>query len=203
MRKVLFILSELEDGDLDWMIRHGSKEVRPRGSVLIREGEPISVLYIVLDGTLSVSLRALGGAEVAQLRSGEVLGELSFLDSRPPSASVTAATDATVLSVPRELLAKKLEDDPPFAARFYRALAVFLATRLRRTQQRLGYGGKSEILDEDVAHEDEIQPELLETVGLASARFDWMLGRLRSAPAHVQGGTSGSGAGPGRGGSPT
>ena len=26
---------------------------------------------------------------VARLRSGEILGELSFLDSRPPSASVT------------------------------------------------------------------------------------------------------------------
>ncbi len=188
MRKVLFILSELDDTDLDWMIRNGAKEIHSRGAVLIREGEPISVLYVVLEGTLSVALRALGGKEVAALRSGEVLGELSFLDSRPPSASVTAATDVTVLSIPRALLAKKLADDTAFAARFYRALAVFLATRLRRTQQRLGYGGETGILDDDVAHEDEIQPELLETVGLASARFDWMLGRLRGAPG-VEGGS--------------
>ena len=57
---------------------------------LIEEGKPLSVLYVLLDGQLSVSLAALGGKEVARLQSGEILGELSFLDSRPPTATVTA-----------------------------------------------------------------------------------------------------------------
>ena len=87
MRKVLFILSELADGDVDWMIQNGTKTAFPCGSVLIREGEPIEVLYVLLDGKLEVSLAALGGKVVAVLQCGEILGELSFLDSRPPSAS--------------------------------------------------------------------------------------------------------------------
>ena len=148
MRKVLFILSELADADLDWMIQNGAKTTYPKGAVLIEEGKPISVLFVLLDGHLSVSLAALGGKEIALLRSGEILGELSFLDSRPPSATVTAADDVTVLAVPRARLTTKLDEDPSFAARFYRALGVFLASRLRSTQQRLGYGG-DEILDEN------------------------------------------------------
>jgi bacteriocin-type transport-associated protein len=180
MRKVLFILSELADEDVDWIVQHGTRETHRRGAVLIEEGKPISVLYILLDGHLSVSLAALGGKEVALLRSGEILGELSFLDSRPPAATVTAVDDVTVLSIPRELLSAKLQHDLGFAARFYRALGVFLSSRLRKTQQRLGYG-TDRILDEEVQHEDELDPEVLDNVALAGARFDWMLQRLRGA----------------------
>ena len=108
MRKVLFILSELADEDVDWLIRNGTKTIYPAGSVLICEGKPIEVLFILLDGQLSVSLAALGGKEIAVLQSGEILGELSFLDSRPPSASVTAMADAAVLSIPRASLLERM-----------------------------------------------------------------------------------------------
>ena len=180
MRKVLYILSELDDSDVDWMVAHGSPLHCPAGSTLIREGESLEVLYVVLEGRLSVTLSALGGKEVACLRSGEVLGELSFLDSRPSSATVVAVDNSTVLSVPRGSLAAKLAADAAFAARFYRALGIFLASRLRRTQHRLGYGG-DRILDEDVQHEDEVDPAMLDSLALAGARFDWMLKRLRGA----------------------
>ncbi|MCP3981084.1 MAG: cyclic nucleotide-binding domain-containing protein [bacterium] len=181
MRKVLFILSELADEDVEWFVHNGNKEKHTQGTVLINEGKPIDVLYILIEGQLSVSLAALGGKEIARLLSGEILGELSFLDSRPPSATVSALTDATVLSVPRSALGDKLENDPPFAARFYRALGVFLASRLRKTQQRLGYG-KDDVLDDDVQHEDELDPSVLGQVALAGARFDWMMKRLRGEP---------------------
>ena len=55
MRKVLFILSELADGDVDWMIQSGTKTTVPQGTVLIEEGKPIEVLYVVLDGQLAVT----------------------------------------------------------------------------------------------------------------------------------------------------
>lgn len=181
MRKVLFILSELSDGDVDWIVLNGTKETHTRNAVLIQEGKPVGVLYILLDGQLSVTLAALGGKEIAVLRSGEILGELSFLDSRPPSATVTAMGDVTVLSIPRPLLLLKLQQDASFAARFYRALGVFLASRLRKTQQQLGYE-RGRILDQDVEHEDELDPQVLQHVALAGARFDWMLKRLRDAP---------------------
>lgn len=181
MRKVLFILSELADADLDWMVRHGTKESYPAGKVLIEEGKPIEVLFILLDGHLSVSLAALGNKEIAVLRSGEILGELSFLDSRPPAATVTAGEAVSVLSIPRERLTAKLEEDVGFASRFYRALGVFLASRLRKSQQRLGYES-DKILDDDLEHEDELDPELLDHLALAGARFDWMLKRLRGEP---------------------
>jgi CRP-like cAMP-binding protein len=177
MRKALFILGMLDDSDIDWMIAAGKRQRIPAGTTLINEGLQIDYIYIVVDGTFAVRVSALGGKEIAQLRAGEVVGEMSFVDVRPTSASVVALEDSLVLSIPRTSLNERL-NDPGFAARFYRALAVFLANRLRSTTARLGYGKAA--ADQPTADlGDEIGPTALETLTVAGARLDWMLRRLR------------------------
>lgn len=176
MRKVLYILGRLADEDIDWLTETGTRERVSSGTVLVEEGTPVDRIFLVLDGELAVTSAAAGGRELARLGSGEVVGELSFLDSRPPVATVKAAGDASVLAIPREELSDKLEDDSQFAARFYRALGTFLAARLRSTVLVVGDSpskGPAPVAD------DELDPDLLDTLELAGARFDWMLSRLR------------------------
>lgn len=177
MRKVLYLLGQLSDADIEWLIAKGRKERLPSGTVLIREGQPIDALYILLDGSLEVSGKALGTDKPVRLGCGEVVGEVSFVDSRPPTATVAAATDSLVLAIPRALLSENLERNSEFAARFYRALAVFLAHRLRDTGRRLGYG-KEQALSEDEEYEGELGAEVLDNVHLAGSRFDRVLQRL-------------------------
>jgi len=178
MRKALLILGILNDNDLEWLLTTGRRETVPAGTVLVREGQAVEAIYVVLEGTFAVTIGTTGGQEIARLLSGEIVGEISFVDSRPPSATVTAVEDSLVLSVPRYELAAKLEQDTAFAARFYQALAVFLAYRLRSTTSLLGYGVAT-ALDEDAEYEDELAPDVLDNVSLAAARFDWLLRRLR------------------------
>ncbi len=167
MRKALIVLGILDDSDIEWMIREGTKQTVGAGTALIHEGKEIGALFIVLSGTLSVTT---GGKQVAQLSVGEVVGEMSLIDARPPSATVTAAEESVVLSIPRDAIDARLSEDVGFAARLYRALAVFLSSRLRTTVSHLGFGGKSR-LDESVHDEDEIPMDLLENVTLAGVRF--------------------------------
>lgn len=176
MRKILFLLGELSDSDVEWLIDNGTKRQLRAGTTLIERGSNIGMMFILLDGTLEVSGIQLGDKPIL-LYSGEVVGEISLLDSRPPTTDVSAATDAVVLALPQDILLEKLDEDVAFAARFYRALAVFLAYRLRNTYQRLGYG-KDEPMDEDEQYEDELSPELLDSVHLAGSRFDRVLQRL-------------------------
>ena len=174
MRKVLFIFGELSDGDVEWLGQVGVKRIVPPGTILIQEGSPIDALYIVLDGNLRVSV---AGKEVARIACGEIVGEMSFLDARPPAATVQSLDRALVLAVPRATLGAKLRADAPFAARFYHALGILLAHRLRNN---LGYSqGRS--LAEDVVYDDELDPELMDQVALAGVRFDRMLKRLGAA----------------------
>ena len=177
MRKALVILGTLDDSDVEWMIAAGKRERMAAGSMLIQEGHSSDYLYVVVEGAFAVRSGALQGKEIAKLRTGEMVGEMSFVDARPPSASVVALEDSLVLSIPVASLRDRLKD-PPFAARFYRALAVFLADRLRNTVTSLGYG-RASIDQEQVDMGDEIGPTMLETLALAGARLDLMMKRLR------------------------
>jgi CRP/FNR family cyclic AMP-dependent transcriptional regulator len=179
MRKALYFLGILNDSDIEWMVSAGSKQEVSPGDVLIHEGKPISYLYLVLDGQLSVSVGAANNREMARLRSGEVVGEMSFVDSRPPSATVRALEKSWVLAIPRGRVQTKLAQDIAFAARFYRAIAVFLSDRLRGTVGLLGYGsGKS--LDKESMYADEIDVDTLDNLSLAGTRFDLLQRRLRA-----------------------
>src|SRR5579872_3019303 len=132
MRSVLYILGELQDEDADWMTTVGSLRREKAGSTLIEEGRPNDALYIVIDGTLTASIAAAHDQDVGLLVRGTIAGEMSFVDGLPPSATVRAREDAVVLAIPRTALESRLRENLGFAARFYKALAMLLADRLRQ-----------------------------------------------------------------------
>ena len=179
MRKALFILGDLSDSDIDWLAAAGAKREVAEGAVLVQEGKRLSEVYILLDGRLSVRLAGRRDEELNVLLPGEFIGELSFLDSRPPSATVVAATRATVAAIPRDQLSTKLEQDTAFAARFYRALGIFLAHRLRRLTVRSTPSREPDDENSGMDADDEIDPELLDSVNLAAKRFEWIQSRFR------------------------
>ena len=175
MRKVLYILGQLSDTDVDWLAKTGQRIKHSKGSVLIQYGVPSDSLFFILDG--EVSIQTNKGFELARIGSGEGLGEMSLVDSRPPSASVTASEDTYVLAVSKSQLKAKLVSDTGFAARFYRAIAIFLSERMRSTVGRMGYGSD----EEDSAEEEgELDSNLLDNVHLAGARFERLLQKSMS-----------------------
>ncbi len=189
LRKVLLVFAELYDSDLDWMVRVGVPCPLSATTLLIEEGKALDAIYILLDGTLAVVISAqVNGQqvskEVARLATGEILGEMSFVEAQMASATVKAVENCLVWALPRTELAAKLRQDQPFAARFYRAIAVVLAERLQDRLTRHGYGKLSYTQDQPLAdeleYEDEIDLQTLAHVSLAGARFDWLLRRVRA-----------------------
>ncbi|OCQ97995.1 cyclic nucleotide-binding protein [Oscillatoriales cyanobacterium USR001] len=176
MSKVLVILGELNDRDIDWLLANGTRQQIPAGTELIGEGKPIDALYIVLEGILSVSVLALGNREIGKIVSGEVLGEMSFVDGRLPSASVKAIKECLILSIPREKLTEKLEQDVLFSLRFYRAITKFLSTRLRGTVSRFSQD-PDYLIFQDSSTEEPNQAAL-DNSNLAKSRYDWLMDRL-------------------------
>jgi CRP-like cAMP-binding protein len=179
MRKVLYILGLLADEDIDWLSANGIRQSVAPGSYIVRQGKPIEALYLLVEGTLVVSVERPVARDFSKLALGEIVGELSFVDSRPASASVRGEGTCLVLRIPRPVLQAKLKGDVRFAARFYQALAIFLAQRLRR-QTLGGLGFTGDDLDEESESADELSPEALENLALAGARGDWILQRLKA-----------------------
>lgn len=172
MRKVLFIFSVLSDADVEWLAGAGERRVLEPGTTLIPLGSRVDNLYFVLEGRLAIRTRK--GDTLAMLESGEIIGEMSLVDPAPTAVSVEVASESTVLSIPDSVVREKLASDLGFASRFYRALCVFMADRMRQTTMRYGYG----TADEDPHAKDELNEDLLDNVHLAGARFERMLRRL-------------------------
>lgn len=180
MEKALYILSELSERDFDWFLQNGELVQVSPGQVLIQEGGAIDAIYLVLEGTLVVTVKALKDHEIAHLSTGEVVGEMSFVDERAPSATVSALNDVQVWKIPRARLLRKLSNDRSFAANFYQAIAVWLSHRLRGTISRWGYayGYGKESAIELVEHEED-SPHALDGLEIARIRLDWLLSRMK------------------------
>jgi bacteriocin-type transport-associated protein len=177
MKKILFILGKLNNDDLDWMLKKSRKKTIYPGTILIHEGQTIDALYIVLSGTLSISIESLDNKELAMISTGEVVGEISFIDTRPPLATVKAIEECQVLAIPRLQLTAKIQQDMGFASRFYHAISLCLAARMRGTVRRLGYGLE---LEESAVEQEDLDPIVLENMQLAQAKFDWLMDCLAS-----------------------
>jgi CRP/FNR family transcriptional regulator, cyclic AMP receptor protein len=174
MRKILYIFGLLTDGDVEWMAQTGIRRLLSDGDVVIREGERADSLIFLLEGELLVTTRQLG--QIARLGVGEVVGEMSLVDSAPPSATITASGDGLALFLDKTKLMQKLDHDEGFASRFYRALAVFVADRLR--EARGSPVADSTSSDERTIAEDELDVGILDRVSAAGERFNRMLRAL-------------------------
>lgn len=101
---------------------------------LMREGEESANMYYLQSGTLAVYKRK-GNAEhqIGTIYSGELVGEMSFLDKKPRSASVKAIQECSLVIVPVDKFQKYLDKQPPW----FNALITTLLDRLRRANTRI------------------------------------------------------------------
>lgn len=161
MRKALIILGDLDDRDIGWLARSGVVRNLVAGERLIDAGRAIDHLYFVTDGKLRMTTPS--GKLLATLETGEVVGEMSFVEKRKPMANVVAMIDSRVLAISRAAMLAEFAIDNGMAMRFYRAMAVFLSDRL---QAMTGEG------------EADLDEAILDNLTLAGDRFLRLIARL-------------------------
>lgn len=118
---------------LDWVLRHAKPKTVLADGLLIKEGDPPSAIHFITDGVFDVLLgRELGNpVRIGRRGRGEMIGEISWLDRKPASATVVAAESSAVLALPIDVLDLFLAENLRFAAQFHRAVALVTAARMR------------------------------------------------------------------------
>jgi CRP-like cAMP-binding protein len=101
-----------------------------RGKVIVREGQTGMRMYVVIKGTVAVSVTK---RVVERLAPGGVFGELALVEQSPRLASVFAETDCEVLPVNRAAFLQLVKMSPDFAA----SLLSRLAERLKVLTSKL------------------------------------------------------------------
>ncbi|MDO8798783.1 cyclic nucleotide-binding domain-containing protein, partial [Phenylobacterium sp.] len=82
-----------------------------RGQMLVAQGEPSDALFIVLHGALAVR-KSGDTAVIAELRAGELVGEIGFFANVPRTADVIAIRDTSVLVLTRAAYHELAEHTP-------------------------------------------------------------------------------------------
>jgi len=93
----------------------------PAGSVLCRRGERGREAFVLIEGSVAVSIEE---EAIAVLRPGSVFGEMSLLDGEPRVANVTATSQVSVLVLTPLELASVLEAVPSVRARVFSTLGA-------------------------------------------------------------------------------
>src|SRR6478609_2335835 len=102
-----------------------------RGETLVVQGGPSDSLFLVLHGALAVCRN--GELEpLAELRAGELVGEIGFFANIPRTANVIAIRDTSVLALTRAAYQDLAQDNPAIAE----ALLAALARRFAQTTER-------------------------------------------------------------------
>lgn len=110
------------------------------GDALIRRGEPERKLYFILRGRLEVVIDSRDGLSLGPLTrvgAGSVLGEQSFFDASPRSASAWAVDDCDVAAMSPDQFAALEKEHPGQARDLLFALGRILAARLRSTTAKV------------------------------------------------------------------
>lgn len=123
-------MGDFSDNDLAWFTENGIHRSVPAGEPIIREGEPLDDLFIILDGRFMVSSDRLAQPLRRHVGPGEIVGEVSYVNHQLPLATVYAEVDSVVLCVPRGKLDRKIVEDAQFAAHFHKVVSEFAVDRL-------------------------------------------------------------------------
>ncbi|HEV7810366.1 MAG TPA: Crp/Fnr family transcriptional regulator [Candidatus Limnocylindrales bacterium] len=101
-----------------------------RGETVFHLGDPGDALFIVISGTIKITLPADTGDEaiLATLRPGDFFGELALLDGAPRSATAIAIESTETYILPRDRFRELIATEPIMRE----ALLATLAAEVRR-----------------------------------------------------------------------
>ncbi len=129
--KKIPLFSDLDREELDAVVALASSHHYAAKSVIVQEGDNSSSLFVILSGQVKISYYAEDGREVvlSLMSEGSFFGELSLLDRRPRSATVTTLGKSTLAQIRRQEFEQLILQKPKISLK----LLLELSGRLRRT----------------------------------------------------------------------
>jgi len=133
--KKVSLFDNLNDEQLEHIIRIAQRRSYAPGTVLFQEKEPGHIFYVVLSGSIKIYSKSQTGAEkvLSLINAGESFGELSLLDGRPRSASAQTLEATSVLELSSQSFMELLGTHFDIT----RGILTELCRRLRQTNEQV------------------------------------------------------------------
>src|SRR6516165_1013911 len=120
---------------LDQLCRYAKHTVLKRGTTLFAKDDPGNSLYVVISGSVKISISSPDGrnAILNFAGPGELFGEISLLDGQTRSADATANTNCEIFVIDRRDFLPFLSSQPTLAMKFIELLCA----RVRQTSDQV------------------------------------------------------------------
>lgn len=129
------VFGDLEQRELDEVVQVAVPRKWERGEVVFREGDDGDTTYLLMSGAILLTREHQDGrvVAIAELRGGDMFGELAMFrgEKRSASAEAIEPTEAVALLAPD--VQRLIKQNPDIAAK----LLTALAERVSRTTERL------------------------------------------------------------------
>lgn len=140
MLQDIYLFKDFLPNELEKLSAKGVVRTYSQGDAIFHEGDPARSMFVIRHGT--VHIRRAGkkdDVDLVQLGGGAHFGEMPFVNDEPRSASAVALERSELLEIGYDVLQAHLDKNLQTAVKFYRALAHFLAGRLRTTTVDLSF----------------------------------------------------------------
>lgn len=111
----------------------------PRGTLLFREGEQSTWIYLLLTGSVALEITGPSGKpkKVQTIRQGELVGWSPVLGLPTMTATARTLERCRLAALDVRELQEMCQKDPHFGSDFMKNIAITLAKRLQATRQKL------------------------------------------------------------------
>ena len=123
----------LTPAQLDWVAQRAHRRVFPAGTNVLTIEQLGEAVYIILHGTVKIHVESGDGRDVilSIMGAGDLLGEMSLIDSVGRSANAVTLENSLMLWMDKGTFNQLLNDFPPVA----RNLVRILSARVRLSDQ--------------------------------------------------------------------
>ena len=128
----LSIFDGLGDGELRKIARLFTQKLFRPGEKVFAKGDPGAEAYVVMRGQIEIHLDE-NSLPIASVGSGQIFGELAFLDGSPRAACAVASQASILLVIQRPAFIDLVQREPHLGMVILRNIALELSSRLRRT----------------------------------------------------------------------
>ncbi|MBW1917830.1 MAG: cyclic nucleotide-binding domain-containing protein [Deltaproteobacteria bacterium] len=145
--KKIFIFQDLQDEELKQVMASTSMLSLPAQTIIMTEGEPGEVMYIMCAGEVEITKRLILEFEdraprdkvMIRLKAedGVIFGEMALIENDVRSATVKALTECKLLELSKDRFYQLIQQNPAMGIKMLWRLSQMLSQRLRKTDEEV------------------------------------------------------------------
>lgn len=154
------LLWGLDNQFIKEFIESAMKKTHPKGYKLFNAGDPADYFFILVKGSIRLSVGEMDRTTYLVEHAGEAFGWSGLVGMTHYSASAECLEDSIVMIFAKEFVTEVTDNDPVNGMRFFRRLARMLGNRLIHSyQMEAGDGDYGMEIPGDTRQSTRLHPE--------------------------------------------